>query len=103
MIKYIRQWYRRWQERRRLKREARRIATVIGPKLWEDVRRKLVKIQQAEFKKYADVRAAQLAQPHVDELLKANPKLTGMFGSLLLLVATKKAVQRALAIAAKAH
>jgi hypothetical protein len=93
-------WYRHWQERRRLRREARGIASITAPKLWEDVRRRLATDRDAELRVYAEVRAAQLAQPQVDELLKADPTLTGVFGSLLVVAATEQAVKQALATAA---
>jgi len=94
--------YRRWRELRRIRRDARRIAAVIALKLWDDVRRRLAYVQVAEFKDYAEVRAAQLAQPYVDEVMRSEPTLRGVLGSLLLLTATETAVQGALATAAKA-
>jgi hypothetical protein len=96
-------WYRGWRERRRIRRDARRIAELIAPKLWEDVRRRLANFQKGEIKDYAEVRAAQLAQPYVDEVMRTEPTLTGVFGSMLLLTTTEAAVQRALATAAKAR
>ena len=95
--------YRRWRERRRIRRDAHRIAVLIAPKLWEDARRRLANVQKGEFKDYAQARAAQLAQPYVDEVMRSEPTLTGVFGSSLLLMATEAAVQGALATAAKAR
>ena len=95
--------YRHWQERRRLRSEARRIAAITAPKLWEDVRRRLATDRDAELRVYAEVRAAQLAQPQIDELLKSDPALTGVFGSSLVLVIIEQAIKQALATLAKAR
>lgn len=95
--------YWRWPERRRIRRHAHRIAELIARKLWEDVRRRLANLQKLEFKGYAEVRVAQLAQPYVDEVMRSEPTLIGGFGLSLLLTATETALQGALATAAKAR
>lgn len=63
-----------WFRTRRLKRHAKRIAAEIFPELWENSRRKLntSSSSTAELTAYAQVRAGQLSQLRVDELVRKN-------------------------------
>jgi hypothetical protein len=87
----------------RARRESRRIATQIQPKLWEDVRRKLPGTSRQELANYAQVRAAQLIQPRVDALLTRHRALPGLFGTLLLTRTTERAVEGIMRSVARAQ
>jgi hypothetical protein len=85
-----------------MNREALTIAREISPALWENVRRNIAGATQNDLAAYAKVRAAQLCQERIDELMQANPALPGVYATQLLLYATDRAVARTLAAAANA-
>lgn len=70
---------------------ATRIAVQIYPELWESARRKLSKSSavDASFRDYVQVRSAQLAQVQVDELIRAQSRLSGAAANQLLLKASR--------------
>jgi hypothetical protein len=89
----------------RIKCESGRIARKIYPALWESVRRKITDTTAIEndLIAYAKVRAAQLAQEHVDAIMKVNPALSGIFATELLLTTTDRAVNSVLKAVANAR
>ena len=80
-----------------------RIARTIYPALWENVRRKIPDTSGTDLMEYAKVRAAQLAQEQVDDIMQANPALSGAFATRLLLRSTDRAVHLVLDSVANAH
>jgi hypothetical protein len=90
-------------ERWRAEWRSFRIARMIYPVLWENVRRKIPILNGTELAEYARVRAAQLAQEQVDDIMQANPALSGAFATQLLLKTTDRAVDAVLAAVAKAR
>jgi hypothetical protein len=80
-----------------------RIARAIYPTLWAHVRRKIPNTSGTELAEYAKVRAAQLAQEHVDAVMQANPALSGAFATRLLLKSTDRAVNSVLEAVANAR
>jgi hypothetical protein len=80
-----------------------RIARTIYPTLWENVRRKIPSTNGTDLTEYAKVRAAQLAQEHVDAVMQANPALSGAFATRLLLKSTERAVNSVLDAVANAR
>jgi hypothetical protein len=80
-----------------------RIARTIYPTLWENVRRKIPNTSGTELAEYANVRAAQLAQEHVDSIMQANPTLSGAFATRLVAKSTERAVSSVLAAVANAR
>jgi len=95
----ISSWIASWQTGRHVNRESVRISQEIYPTLWEDVCRKLPSSSQTELAEYANIRAAQLAQPHVDMLLKQCTSLDGVFGSVLVVKSSERAARSTLAAA----
>lgn len=91
----------RWRLGRKMNREALTIAREVYQALWECVLRKIPGATEEDLAAYAKVRAAQLSQERVDELMRANPALPGVYATQLLLKATDRAVDLALAAAAK--
>jgi hypothetical protein len=92
----------RWRLDRKMNREALTIAREISGALWENVRRKIAGATENDLAAYAKVRAAQLCQERVDELMQANPAVPGVYATQLLLKTTDRAVAMALAAAANA-
>jgi len=80
-----------------------RIARIIYPSLWENVRRKIPNTSGTELMEYAKVRAAQLAQEQVDAIMQAKPALSGAFATRLLLKSTDRAVNSVLEAVADAR
>ena len=78
------------------------IAREIYPVLWDSVRTKVAGTN-AEITKYAELRAAQLSQERIDILLLTDPSMSGIFGTQLVLKASKRAVQLVLEAAASAR
>lgn len=103
VVTIVQRWYHALRLRWRLWREGTRIANLISGRLWEDARRRMATAELAKLYEYAEVRAAQLAQPEIDNLLRSNTELSGDFGSSLLLRTTHRAVRRTLARLAKAR
>jgi hypothetical protein len=97
--------FERWRTEWRIKRESVRIARKIYPSLWESVRRKITDTASVESDliPYAKTRAAQLAQEHVDAIMKVNPALSGTFATQLLLTTTERAVNSVLEAVANAR
>jgi hypothetical protein len=79
---------------------ARRIARRIAPELRQDACRKLTdrRTPGNEFKNYLDTRAAQLAQPLVDNLLRKNRQIPSLLGNKLVMSAAAKAAAIALKV-----
>ena len=67
------------------RRETHRISKIIQHRIWEDAARKVSDASDNELTKYIETRAVQLAQPHVDILLRSDPTLTSDFASRLML------------------
>ncbi len=81
-IVYLRVWW----AKRRLRRCSVKIVHDVYPELLINVRRKTGAFKnQYEMEEYAQVRAVQLSHKRVDQLVKANPNLTGEFANTLLL------------------
>ena len=80
-----------------------RIARTIYPALWENVRRKIPDTSGTDLMEYAKVRAAQLAQEQVDDIMQANPALSGAFATRLLLRSADRAVHLVLDSVANAR
>ncbi len=80
-----------------------RIARTIYPTLWENVRRKIPNMSGTDLTEYAKIRAAQLAQEQVDVIMQANPPLSGVFATQLLLKSTDRAVSLVLDAVANAR
>lgn len=95
----ISSWIANWRTDRQVKRESVRISQAIYPTLWEDVCRKLPTSSRTELAEYANIRAAQLVQPHVDTLVKQYTNLDGVFGSVLVVKSSERAVRSTLAAA----
>ena len=71
-----------------------RIARMIYPVLWENVRRKIPGARgTTDLTEYAQVRAAQLVQEHVDIMMQSDPALSGAFATQLLNRSTDRAVK----------
>jgi hypothetical protein len=92
-------WIASWRTDRHVNRESVRISQEVYPTLWEDVCRKLPSTSQAELTEYANIRAAQLVQPHVDALLKQYTALGGVFGSRLVVKSSERAARNSVAAA----
>ena len=77
----------------RMERRAKQIARRIFPELWRVARRKVGPSSgsEAELKAYAETRAAQLAQPLVDEFLRANDRIPTIQGNQMIILAASKA------------
>jgi hypothetical protein len=89
---------------------AQTIVRKIVPTLRRDAQRKYgVRMpSDGERESYLQTRAAQLAQPLVDEIVRANPQLPSVIGNTLLLraaseasAAVEKSVRRAATSAAR--
>jgi len=79
---------------------ARRIARRIVPELRQDACRKLNDRPTAsiEFKNYLDTRAAQLAQPLVDDLLRRHRHIPSLMANKLVMLSAAKAATIALKV-----
>jgi hypothetical protein len=79
---------------------ARRIARRIAPELRQAAYRKLgdKPAGSGELKEYVVGRAAQMAQPIVDELLRSNPQIPGLIANKLVISSAIKAAAIALKI-----
>ena len=89
---YVTSLFDRW----RSEWQSARIARRIHPALLESVRRKIPDTSATDLKGYAEVRAAQLAQEHVDLIMQANPAQSGAFATRLLIKSTERAVKSVL-------
>lgn len=76
-----------------------RMALQISPELWENARRKLRKKAHVDksFREYVGVRAAQLAQLKVDELVRSQSRIAGAVANKLILKASQTATKMILA------
>src|ERR1700754_1193128 len=77
---------------------ARRIARTIAPELRQDACRKLGDSRKPgdEFRNYLDGRAAQLAQPLVDDLIRKKPRIPSVMANRLVISSAAKAAAIAL-------
>jgi hypothetical protein len=69
---------------------ARRICPELQQAAWRKVAAK--RPTEEEFNSYLEARAAQLAQPLVDERLKANPGIPAILGNKLVVLSARQAV-----------
>jgi hypothetical protein len=85
--------FRAYYWRLRSNRYATQIARQILPELRQTARRKMGSpgCSKADIRQYTEVRAAQLAQPLVDEILRANPRFPGFLGNEMIVSAARKA------------
>jgi hypothetical protein len=89
---FFRSWLQSFHASRRANREAARISKEIHEHLWQDVRRKLLTSNDAALRDYITTRAAQIAQPHVDRMMKNDGTLSGSFGSDVLFRTSKRSL-----------
>jgi hypothetical protein len=77
-----------------IRRYSKRIARLILPELWESSKRKISSSprHRSQFTSYAHTRAAQLAQPHIDEIMRSHPRLPAIRGNELLGLIVVRAV-----------
>ena len=77
----------------RTERRAKQIARHIVPDLWGATRRKMSTSAGSakELRAYAEGRAAQLAQPLVDDFLRANERVPPVQGNRMIVLAAARA------------
>ena len=71
-------------------RVARRICPELQQAAWRKVAAK--RTTEQEFSSYLEARAAQLAQPLVDERLRDNPRIPAILGNKLVVLSARRAV-----------
>ncbi len=93
-----------WFRTRRVKRQAKRIAAEIFPELWENSCRKLnlASGSTAALSSYAHVRAAQLSQVRVDELVRTT-EISAETANVLIVSAAEAATRMVIKAAGAAR
>ena len=88
----------------RIERRAKQIARHIVPDLWGAARRKMGSASGSakELREYAETRAAQLAQPLVDDFLRDNENAPTAQGNRMILLAASSAAALVTRMAAEA-
>ena len=76
--------------RLKLRKPLQRIVASLAETLWLDVMRRKPKCSNTELREYAQIRARQLVQPRVDELLKQHPTINAALANRLHSAVSRK-------------